>query len=99
LRIEGDGPTEWHECLVIDISVLGVGIELHGVVLTDAVGQEIAIEVQTPVGTSVNIRLYGQVRYTLPEPRGGQRVGVEFIGLSETERSILDVLEMMQAGW
>ena len=88
-----------HDCLVIDISVLGVGLELLGSVPTDLVGRRISLEVQTPVGTSVSIRLVGEVRNSAPGRLGGVRVGLEFIGLSDTERSILDALELMQIAW
>jgi hypothetical protein len=96
---EGDRFGDWGDCLVIDISVLGVGLELYGPVPRDLIGRRIAVEVQTPIGTSVSIRLAGEVRNTAPGPHGGVRVGMEFVGLTETERSILNALELMQIAW
>ncbi|HUZ09028.1 MAG TPA: PilZ domain-containing protein [Acidimicrobiales bacterium] len=98
-KIESDRRAEWHDCLVIDMSILGVGLALYGAVPTDLVGEQLVVEVDTPIGTSVSIRLVGEVKYVTSVPQGGVRVGLEFVGLSPTERSILNALELMQVAW
>jgi hypothetical protein len=40
----------WQKCSVVDISVLGVGLELFGAVPSDLMGHRVAVEVQTPMG-------------------------------------------------
>jgi PilZ domain len=93
--IEGDG----RECKVIDISVLGIGIELYGDVPQNLVGRRLDVQVQAPVGESVSIHLTGTVKNTGPGPEGGIRAGLEFVGLSETEQAILKVMELMKVAW
>ncbi len=54
---------------------------------------------QAPTGASVIVQLTGQVKNTGPGNHGGTRVGLEFVDLSETERSILSVMELMKVVW
>ena len=89
----------WVECRVLDISVIGVGIEVTGAMPRDLIGRHVTIEVNPPVGTSVMLRMLGEVRNAHGTPGGGTRVGMQFVGLSEVERSILTVLELMQVAW
>lgn len=84
---------------MMDISVIGVGLELFGAVPEDLIGHQLAVEVHTPIGASVSIRLVGEVRNTGPGPEGGTRVGLEFVDLSETERQMLHVMELLQVVW
>ena len=97
--IEDAPGDESAECQVLDISAIGVGLELFGEVSADLIGRRLIVQVQSPVGDSVSIRLVGQVRNTGPGPEGGTRAGLEFVGLSETERAILNVMELMQIAW
>ena len=97
--IDLDPGSGWHDCLVIDFSVLGVGVELYGPVPTNVIGQRVVVEVRSPVGTSVSIRMAADVRNSAPGRLGGVRVGGEFVGLCDTERSILNALELMQIAW
>lgn len=55
-----------HECKVIDISVLGLGLELLGDVPGDLIGHRLTIEVHAPVGDSVTLRLMGRIRNMSP---------------------------------
>lgn len=98
-RVEDDPQSDWDNCQMIDISVVGVGLELFGDVPEDLTGHRLAVEVQTPVGASVSIRLVGEVRNTAKGARGGTRAGMEFVDLSDTERQILQVMELLQVVW
>lgn len=100
-RIEGDDPEAWHECRILDISVIGVGVELFGPVIQPdrLFGRRLVVEAQTPSGESLSVRARGEVRNVGPGAEGGVRVGMEFIELSDTERSILDALVVMGALW
>jgi hypothetical protein len=96
----GDDPgSAWGECQVLDISILGAGLEIFELLRRDPVGREITVEAQTTVGGSVSIRFVGVIRNVRPGPQGGIRAGIEFLGLSETERTILDALEQMRVVW
>lgn len=64
------------DCRVLDISAMGVGLELFGAVPDDLIGSR--IEVSVPNGTSSGIRLVGDVRNMSPGRNGGARAGVEF---------------------
>jgi hypothetical protein len=101
--IEDDPGFEWHECRVLDISVLGVGIELfpgQPAEITDALlGHQLVVQVQSPVGHSVSVRLEGQVTNVSQGPEGGIRAGLEFVGLCDDERDILNVFELMRVSW
>jgi hypothetical protein len=97
--VDGDPEATWSECRVFDISVIGVGVELHGPVPQYLIGQRLVIEANTPAGSSVSVRLRGEVRNTGQGPRDGTRVGMEFVELSETERQILHVMELLQVAW
>jgi hypothetical protein len=98
-RVEDDPEGDWDYCQMIDISVIGVGLELFGPVPEDIIGRRLAVEVGTPVGASVSIHLAGEVKNTAAGAEGGTRVGMEFVDLSETERKILQVMELLQVVW
>jgi c-di-GMP-binding flagellar brake protein YcgR len=97
-RLESDRRGEWHECLVVDISTLGVGLDVEGGIPKELMGQWIEVEVNVPASASVNVRLRGEVRHAAQDVRGGARIGIEFSGLSDIERSILDALEIVEVG-
>lgn len=98
--VEGDVPEVWNECRVADISLIGLGVELFGAVPDrNLLGRNIIIETNTPTGASLSVRARGTVKNTSPGPEGGVRVGIEFIELTELERSILDALVVMDALW
>jgi hypothetical protein len=96
---DGEDPAKWGRCRVIDISVIGAGIEIFGAAPSAVVGRKLIVEVETPAGASVSIRMVGEVRNSSPGSQGGARVGIEFVDLSRTERSILEALERMQVVW
>lgn len=98
-KFESASDQPWGRCRVLDISVIGAGVEIFGEAPTEIVGTRLVVEVQTPAGASVSIRLVGETRNAGRGPEGGIRVGLEFVDLSATERSILDALERMQVVW
>jgi len=101
--VEDDPESEWRECRVLDVSVLGVGLELFP---TDSdndssllVGHRLVILVQAPVGESISVRLMGTVKNVGSGAQGEIRVGLEFVGLSDTEQAIVTVIEQLQVSW
>ena len=98
-RFEDDPNSAWSPCRLVDISILGVGLELFGFTRKDLVGHTLVVQLEAPAGASVTFRLVGKVRYTGPGSLGGTRVGIEFIDLSDTEREILRAIELMHVVW
>ena len=87
-----------HDCRVLDISVIGAGIEVFDGV-PDPIGSRLTVEVSTPAGASVSLRLVGEIKNVGPGRDGGTRVGIEFADLSATERSLLTLLGEMKMVW
>jgi hypothetical protein len=87
------------DCAVIDFSVLGVGLELFGTLRDDLVGRRIVVQVHAPVGKSVSLRLVGAIRNNVQGQQGENRLGMEFVDHSETQRAIVGLIEDMRVGW
>jgi hypothetical protein len=84
----------WRVCQILDISILGVGLELRGPIQMDLIGREITVEVQTLAGASISLRMSGEIRNVVAavSPHVGTRIGIEFGELSDTEKAIFQVL-------
>jgi hypothetical protein len=91
-HVEGEPSDLWRDCGVFDFSGLGVGMDLRHPGSTDLVGHRVSVRL--PVGASIDMTLTGEVRNAKAGPDGIVRVGIEFSGLSDTERSIVDLLEL-----
>lgn len=89
-HIEGEPPDLWRDCGVFDFSNFGLGMDLRHP--SDLVGCRVSVRL--PVGVSIDVNLTGEVRNAKPGPDGVVRVGIEFVGLSKTERSIVDLLNL-----
>ena len=96
-HIEGESPAGWRDCEVVDISPLGLGVTFNHPEPWELVGRRIAVDAPT-IGSSVNLRLEGEIRNAMPASEGGVRVGIEFVGLSEEEVAITAVLGQMRYG-
>ena len=95
-HVEGDPSDSWQTCGVFDFSTLGVGMDLRHASASDLVGRRVSVRL--PVGDSMDITLTGVVRNAKAGPDGVVRAGLEFVGLLETERSIVDLLERRTGG-
>jgi hypothetical protein len=84
----------WRECRVVDISMLGMGITLARPESSDLPGRLISVDLPG-AGSSVNVRLEGEIKSAVPTINRRLRVGIEFIRLSETEQAITAVLSVM----
>jgi PilZ domain len=94
-QIEGDGASGWRDCRVVDISQFGAGVRLQHLRTSELIGRHLSIELPT-VGDSVNLRLEGDIRNVTRTTLGATvRLGIEFDGLSKTERSILRALSLV----
>ena len=110
---EGDPGSSWYECQVLDVSILGsglevsdlgqsllgAGLEIFSPVPQDLVGNKITVDAHTPERESVSFRFTGLIRHVRSELPGSIRAGIEFLGLSPTERTMLDALERMRVVW
>lgn len=100
--VEDDPASGWHDCRVLDISMLGVGLELLPARCEEIealMGRRLVVHVQSPMGDSISLRLVGQVRNVRDGRSGGVRAGLAFVGLSETERAIVRVIEQLKVVW
>jgi hypothetical protein len=97
--LEGDPEQRWSECVVIDISTIGAGVEVFGRADHRLVGRRLIVEVHAPSGATFSVRFVGEIRNAGVVPGGGLRLGMQFVGLSKTEHSILDLLEQMEVRW
>jgi len=91
-HVEGESSHQWRDCGVFDFSTLGVGMDFRHPGSSDLVGRRISLRL--PVGDSVDMTLTGEVRNVRPGPDGIVRAGIEFVGLSEDELYIIDLMEL-----
>lgn len=90
-HVEGDAPSHVRDCGVFDISKFGVGMDFHYADPMRLEGRRISVHL--PVGDSIEVAFTGEVRNVRPGPGGIVRAGIEFVGLLDTERSLVDLLE------
>jgi len=86
----------WHPCIVHDVSVGGIGLEVHDVELT--VGDEIIIDLQVPKAGIGSLVLVGEVRYVLAGAEAASRTGIKFVRLTEEQQAVLNLLVGRQSG-
>jgi hypothetical protein len=91
-HVEDEPSHLWRDCGVFDFSSLGVGMDIRHPDSSDLVGRRVSVRL--PVGDSIEMTLTGEVRNAKAGPDGIVRAGIEFAGLSETERSIVDHLDL-----
>jgi hypothetical protein len=89
-HIEGESAEGHRPCLVIDISMLGLGMTLEHSSPTDIVGRRISVDVPA-VGDSVSLRLEGVINNAVPTLQGAVRVGIAFEGLLESQPGTAEV--------
>jgi hypothetical protein len=82
--IQGEPATKRHECRVVDISMMGLGLMFQHPSPSGLVGRRMSGDVSA-VGDRVSIRLEGQVTNATVAPGGAARVGIEFDDSSGTE--------------
>lgn len=100
-RYRLDDAAPWGDCELVDVSVAGVGALLSAPPMNEheLLGADITMEVHVATGAAVRLELRGAIRNVMPVAQRRVRVGIEFAGLSDTERAILDALERMGIGW
>lgn len=94
-----DEPAGWRRCVVLDLSNLGVGLELVEDAHPALMGRHIQVEVDVGNSGALSLRLAGVVRHLNSAESGGTRVGVEFTGLSEREEAVLKTMEYLDIRW
>jgi hypothetical protein len=101
-HVEDEPSDLWWECAIIDISTLGLGIELCHPDPVELLGLwqrgELQLQVSRRIavrldlGPSVDMTVAGEVRNAGSGPNGIVRAGIEFVGLTEPESSMVDHL-------
>jgi hypothetical protein len=90
-HIDDDTVDKLWECEVLDISELGLAILLQHSLGVQLIGRRISVQSPT-ASTSVNIRLEGDVRNAVPVGDDAVRLGIEFVGLTELEQTVVRAL-------
>ena len=90
-QVEGESSDEWRACAIFDVSTLGVGIDLPYRKASALLGRRITALLE--LGRSVDLTVTGEVRSAESAPDGIVRAGIEFVGLNDTEVSVVDLLE------
>lgn len=102
-RLEGDRGLDWQECRVLDLSLLGAGLEISEIAGREVLGRSILVEVQTAsplTGSLKTTQFAGVIRDARAEPGRAVRVGVQFVGdLSWSERALIDAYDRMRIPW
>jgi hypothetical protein len=93
-HIDDDPAGKDWECRVLDISELGVAIVLQHPLGVELIGRRMSVESPT-ASTSVNIRLEGDVRNAVPVDGDAVRLGIEFVGLTELEQTVVRALGIL----
>jgi len=97
--VEDDTELDWNECQVVDVSLLGAGVDLWTDRAVDLMGRRLVVEVRPPNGNSVALRFTGIVTWIRQQSAFDFRVGLEFGHLSGTELAIMKVFEQLQSRW
>jgi PilZ domain len=90
-QVEAESLDLWQACAIFDISTFGMGIDLAHSGTPDILSRRITVLLE--LGPSVDVTVAGEVRNAESGPDGIVRTGIEFVGLNETERSIVGLLE------
>jgi hypothetical protein len=96
-HVQGDPLDLWRDCGVFDLSAFGVGMDLRHPDAPALIGRRVSVRL--PIGLSMDMTLTGDVRNAKEGPDGIVRIGVEFEDVSDTERSIVDLLERDTLRW
>jgi PilZ domain len=94
-EVEGESSVLWRGCAIFDVSTLGVGIDLPNPGASELLSRRITALLE--LGPSVDVAVTGEVRNAESGPDGIVRAGVEFVGLNETELSVVGLLERRAA--
>jgi hypothetical protein len=95
-HVEGDALDRVRGCGVFDVSKLGVGMDFRYADPMRLEGRRVSVHL--PVGDSIEVAFTGEVRNVRPGPGGIVRAGIEFVGLIDAERSLVDLLEYDAVG-
>jgi len=93
-HVEGEPASQLRECRILDISEFGVGISMRLPRRSKLVGRHVSVETPT-FGASVNVRLEGTVRNVVTSETDSVRLGIEFVGLTEVELSLVKALGVL----
>ena len=90
-RVDPDGP--WWPCLIVDLSLGGAAVELDDPTAT--LDGRIELDVRPLPSGAPGFVLAGEVRNARAGAKGGPRIGVEFVDMSDVARHVLtDLLSL-----
>jgi hypothetical protein len=76
----------WSRCRVLDVSIGGAALELFGP--TVVVGDSVVVDLQLVRNSVARVTLTAQVRHEASVD-GNQRIGIEFLEVSDLEHTLL----------
>jgi c-di-GMP-binding flagellar brake protein YcgR len=100
--VDDDPDTDWYQCELLDLSILGAGLVLFPFPPRQAeslIGRVLIVEVHPEAGDSIHVGIKGRAVFTERRSDGFLRVGLEFEDLSETEQQVLQVMKLLQLAW
>jgi hypothetical protein len=93
-HIDGEPVDQLWDCRVLDISELGLAILLQHPLGVELIGRRMSVDSPT-ASTSVKIRLEGDARNAVPVGDDAVRLGIEFVGLTELEQTVVRALGIL----
>jgi hypothetical protein len=87
----------WRACDILDISLHGAGLFVADATLEELDQRHLTVRVRRPEHSMALLTLVGAVRNLAVIPGSGLRVGLEFVGLSEADRAVLEALAHMES--
>lgn len=88
-QVAGRPELGWGECRVLDVSPVGVGLELFGPWPRDGVDAELLVCLEPVTEPDEGTQLPATVRNSSAGRFGFLRVGIEFVGLDAEQRAFL----------
>lgn len=90
-QVVGEDSDQWRECAIFDLSALGLGIDFPHPKASRLLNRRITVLIE--LGRSIDMTVSGEVRNAEKGPDAIVRAGIEFVGLTDTERSVVGLLE------
>jgi hypothetical protein len=95
-QVAGEDGDLWRECAIFDLSTLGLGIDFPHPKASKLLNRRITVLIE--LGRSIDMTVTGEVRNAESGSDGIVRAGLEFVGLTDTERSVVGLLEQRAVG-
>ena len=79
----------WRDCLIVDLSSTGAGVQLFGATKKESLGCRVVVAVQ----------MAGVIRHSQSVEKDPTKVGIEFVVLTDLARVRMESLRTLGARW